>query len=292
MSKPKSTKLTTVKAAADAFVKSHRFDGLAFHYTRTVSRYVKLLVKHYGPRELDELTPEDLLKSMSKDWHNTTKANYLRVIKTFCAWARDNNYLPHDRRTVAERTKVPRVIPAEPEFFTPEEMRRLLTVAGMLVGGEEEYLLSLLVLGGFVGMRQSEICRVDWRDINLLPTFQAVRLSPRVTKTGSRRIAIIPPNAVLWLNHISDKTGPVVPAGMMQNINRPIGKLAKEAGVTWKDNGLRHSYVTYAMAKERNAYMVAEQVGNSPQILQRHYKGLVLEPDADEWFGITPDSIL
>ncbi len=46
------------------------------------------------------------------------------------------------------------------------------------------------------------------------------------------------------------------------------------------------------MAEEGNAYVVAERVGNSPQILQRHYKGLVLEPDADEWFGITPDSIL
>jgi hypothetical protein len=83
-----------------------------------------------------------------------------------------------------------------------------------------------------------------------------------------------------------------MPQHLGPNLNRYIGNLAKEAGVEWKNNALRHSYVTYAMAQERDAWKVAEQVGNSPRVLQAHYKGLVLATDATEWFGITPDNTL
>lgn len=292
MKKLLSTKPTTAKAAGEAFLKSRRFDGLSYHYIRTAKRYTQQFIRKFGPRELDSITPEELLGSAEKRWGPATKENYFRVIRTFCSWARDNDYLPHDRRTVAERVRKTRVILPEPEFFSPDEMRRLLSVAGLLVGGEEEYLLSLLVLGGFAGLRVSEICRLQWEDISITPTHQAVRLSPKITKTGARRIALLSENATSWLKHIKNRTGFVVPQWVIPNLNRYTGKLAKEAGVTWKNNGLRHSYVTYAVARERDSWKVAEQVGNSPRILQAHYKGLVMDTDADEWFGITPDNTL
>lgn len=290
MSKTKSTRAKTAVGASAAYLKSHRFEGLSFHHVRTVRKFMGLFTKHFGETPLDSITPEDVLKSMPKHWGATSKCNYLRSIKTFANWARDNDYLPYDRRTFAERIRKPKEVPAEPEFFTTDEMRRLLTVGAMLVGGEEEFLLSMLVLGGFVGMRVSEVGRVKWEDIDL--THKAVRLTPKITKTASRRIALIPDNAVAWLSHIKHKTGFVMPQHLIPNLHRHTGSLAKEAGVEWKNNALRHSYVTYAMAQERDAWKVAEQVGNSPRVLQAHYKGLVLATDAAEWFGITPDNTL
>lgn len=290
MNKPKSTKPKTANAAALAYLKSHRFDGLSHHHVRTVRKHVQVFTKYFGNDPLDSITPEDVLKSMPKAWGQTTKSNYIRAIRTFATWSRDNDFLPYDRRTFAERIRKPKPEPTEPDFFSPEEMRRLLTVAGLLVGGKEEYLLAILVLGGFVGMRVSEVTRIRWSDIDL--THNAVRLTAKITKTSSRRIALIPENGVTWLNHIKHKEGFVVPQQLIPNINRYIGNMADEAGVAWKNNALRHSYVTYAMAKERDAWKVAEQVGNTPRVLQAHYKGLVLLPDAEEWFGITPDNIL
>lgn len=290
MIKSKSTKPKSASATAAAYMKSHRFDGLSHHHIRTVKKHIQLFTKHFGEKPLDSITPEDVLKSMPKVWSPVTKANYIRAIKTFATWARDNDYLPYDRRTFAERLRKPKPEPMEPEFFSPEEMRRLLTVAGLLVGGGEEYLLAVLVLGGFVGMRVSEVTRIRWSDIDL--PHGAVRLTAKITKTSARRIALIPENGVTWLNHIKHKEGFVVPQQLIPNINRYIGHVADEAGVAWKNNALRHSYVTYAMAQERDAWKVAEQVGNSPRVLQAHYKGLVLLPDAVEWFGITPDNIL
>lgn len=290
MSKTKSTKPKTATEAVQSYLKSHRFEGLSTHHIRTVRKHMGIFTRHFKSTLLEDVTPEDVLRSMPKSWGQTSKANYIRAVKTLANWARDNDYLPYDRRTFAERIRKPKEVPAEPEFFTPDEMRRLLTVAGMLVGGAEEFLLSILVLGGFVGMRASEIGRIGWADIDL--THKAVRLTPKITKTASRRIALIPDNAVEWLSHIKDKTGFVVPQPLIPNLHRYTGSLAKEAGVEWKNNALRHSYVTYAMAQERDAWKVAEQVGNSPRVLQAHYKGLVLLPDAVEWFGITPNNTL
>lgn len=290
MNKTKSTKPKTAAATTQAYLKSHRFDGLSFHHIRTVRKHMDIFTKHFKETPLDEITPEDVLCSMPKSWGQTSKANYIRAVKTFATWARDNDYLPYERRTFAERIRKPKEVPLDPEFFTTEEMRSLLRVSSMLVGGAEEFLLTLLILGGFVGLRASEIGRLKWIDIDL--THKAVRLTPKITKTSSRRIAIIPDNAATWLEHIKEKTGFIVPQQLMPNLNRYIGNLAREAGVEWKNNGLRHSYVTYAMAQERDAWKVAEQVGNSPRVLQRHYKGLVLLPDAVEWFGITPNNTL
>jgi len=290
MNKTKSTKPKTATAAVQSYLKSHRFDGLSFHHIRTVHKHMNIFSKHFGDKPLEEIIPEDVFRSMPKHWGQTSKANYIRAVKTFATWSRDNDYLPYDRRTFAERIRKPKEAPLEPEFFTTEEMRNLLTTAGMLVGGEEEFLLSVLVLGGFVGMRSSEITRVKWTDIDL--AHKAIRLTPKITKTSSRRIALIPDNAVAWLNHIKDKAGFVVPQQIIPNFNRYTGNLSKEAGVEWKNNALRHSYVTYAMAQERDAWKVSEQVGNSPRVLQAHYKGLVLASDAVEWFNITPDNTL
>ena len=290
MTKTKSTKPKTATSTVQAYLKSHRFEGLSIHHIRTVRKHMGIFVKYFKEAPLEEVTPEEVLCSMPKNWGQTSKANYIRAVKTLANWARDNDYLPYDRRTFAERIRKPKEVPLEPEFFTTEEMRRLLTVAGMLVGGEEEFLLSLIILGGFAGLRSSEIGRLRWVDIDL--PHKAVKLTPKITKTSSRRIALLPDNGAAWLEHIKDKSGFVVPQHLIPNLNRYIGTLAKEAGVEWKNNALRHSYVTYAMAQERDAWKVAEQVGNSPRVLQAHYKGLVLLPDAVEWFGITPDNTL
>jgi integrase len=290
MSTIKSIKPKTATTAGQAYLKSNRFEGLSHEHIRTVRGHIRTFSEHFGEKLLEKITPDEVLRSVPKHWGPTSRANYVRALKTFANWARDHDYLPYDRRTFVERIRRTKPTYAEPEFFSPEEMRRLLTVAGMLVGGREEYLLSLLVLGGFVGIRTSEIGRLKWSDIDL--PHNAVRLTPKITKTSTRRIAIIPANGVAWLNHIKDKTGFVMPQHIIPNLHRHTGILASEAGVDWKNNALRHSYVTYAMAQERDAWKVAEQVGNSPRVLQAHYKGLVLSSDAEEWFSVTPDNTL
>ena len=66
---------------------------------------------------------------------------------------------------------------------------------------------------------------------------------------------------------------------------------AKAAGVEWKHNALRHSFISYRVADIKNVDQVALEAGNSPDIIFQHYRELVAEVTAKEWFVVTPDLV-
>jgi hypothetical protein len=63
---------------------------------------------------------------------------------------------------------------------------------------------------------------------------------------------------------------------------------AKAAGVRWKANALRHSFISYRVAQTRDVAATALEAGNSPKIVFAHYRQLCTEAEAADWFGIVP----
>jgi hypothetical protein len=59
-------------------------------------------------------------------------------------------------------------------------------------------------------------------------------------------------------------------------------------GIEWPRNVLRHSFITYRIAKVKSADQVALEAGNSASIIFKHYRELATEDAADQWFGIMP----
>ena len=60
--------------------------------------------------------------------------------------------------------------------------------------------------------------------------------------------------------------------------------------VQWKNNALRHSFISYRVAQIQNVNQVALEAGNSPAIIFRHYRELVTSEQAREWFSIVPST--
>ncbi len=58
----------------------------------------------------------------------------------------------------------------------------------------------------------------------------------------------------------------------------------------WKQNALRHSFISYRMAMVKDANQVALEAGNSPDIIFRNYLELVTQTQARSWFGIEPEA--
>ena len=54
----------------------------------------------------------------------------------------------------------------------------------------------------------------------------------------------------------------------------------------WKQNALRHSFISYRMAMVKDASQVALEAGNSPDIIFRNYLELVTQTQARSWFEI------
>lgn len=71
-----------------------------------------------------------------------------------------------------------------------------------------------------------------------------------------------------------------------KTINHMVSEFAREQGIEWVKNGLRHSYASYRLADCHDAPKVALEMGNSPQIIFRNYRELVPPVEAKKWWRI------
>jgi integrase len=205
-----------------------------------------------------------------------TRNSMLTSIRTFFSWAKAVSYLPKNQETEAEAVPKLRAADTEAEIFAPEEMRKLLEAA-------PPPLIPFLVLGGFPGFRTAEIGRLDWSAVDFERLIITIRAGQ--AKTASRRIVPMSDNLAAWLLPHRQQRGPIVSA---VEPYRGAKALAKELGVRWPQNVLRHSFISYRLALIKNVQQVALEAGNSPAIIFKHYRELTTEDRAHEWFGILP----
>lgn len=167
------------------------------------------------------------------------------------------------------------------DIFTPDEMEKLLKHA-------EPVLVPVLAIGAFAGLRTAEIERLDWAEVNL--KTRLIEVKAQKAKTRARRLVPITKNLATWLKPLAQSAGKVWPqsAPYLFELQREAGKAA---GVPWKHNALRHSFISYRLALVKGVDQVALEAGNSAQMIFQHYRELVTEKAAKAWFGITPESI-
>jgi integrase len=183
------------------------------------------------------------------------------------------------------------------EIFTPIEIARLLEAAR----AEYPAFLPCLAIGAFAGLRSAEIERLEWSDIDL--TARHIIVAASKSKTASRRIVPIADNLAEWLRPYSGRQGKVwtgnhfefydvqqeLAAATAVEADEKKGIKAQKP-VTWKQNGLRHSFASYRFAQSGDAGRVAGECGNSASVIHRHYRELVKPADAERWFAVKPEA--
>jgi integrase len=228
---------------------------------------------------LDEL--DRYFRSVSQT--GRTRNNHLGYVKTFFKWAQEwGGYVPEGKMLI-EKIKPYEEQSFKIEVFSPDEISKLLNAA-------TDKLRPYLAVGAFAGVRCAEISRLNWEDIDF--ETRSIKLSSEVTKTKRRRLAAMSDNLIQWLNtHTGPKTGPLV--AVPTRLHKDIAQLCNEAKVAWKDNALRKSYISYRMAQpDADAIQVSKQCGNSPAMVEEHYKELVSPKVAEEWFSVCPTTLL
>ena len=221
-----------------------------------------------------------------QEWLDTQKfssqsyMDYRRRLSTLFKFAVARGYASDNPVEGVEKIKVRN---GDVGIFTPGEMAKLLEAA------RQNYpdFLPALAIGGFAGLRSAEIERLAWSDIHLAERHIVVGAAK--AKTASRRIVPISDNLAVWLAPYAAKQGKVWP-GTHEAFYETQSDTAAAAGVKWKSNALRHSYVSYRFAKIGDAGRVAGECGNSPAIIHRHYKELVKPTDAERWFAVKPET--
>lgn len=184
-------------------------------------------------------------------------------------------YLPADHKGVPRPTKR-RPAKLAVQVFSPEEMWKLLKAAT----GDQRVALAI---GGFAGVRADELKPLRWEHINFEECHIVV--PDAVAKCEERRIVPMADNLRAWLLPLRRDTGPEC---SFANLSIVYERTAKRAGIPWKRNGLRHSYISYRVAFIKNVAQVAFEAGNSPVMVHRHYLKCVTEATAQRWFDLTP----
>jgi integrase len=269
---------TTVGQLADEVLAAKRKDGMSEDYLADLKLRLARFRRDFGDRPIAAIGVEELdnwLRAL--EGSPKSRANYRANIGVMFSYATKRGML--DSNPVL-RTAKPKLVDSPPEIFTVDELRALLEAA-MRISPD---VLPMLAIGGFAGLREAEIQRLDWNEIDFARGHIEVKAAK--AKSARRRIIPIQPNLATWLQPYSGMTGPVVPVGA----RRKLARVRTAAKLTfWPNNGLRHSFASYRLAAIHDAPRVSVELGHtSPQMLYSTYRELVLPTDAERYWTILP----
>jgi hypothetical protein len=243
-----------------------------------------VLKKWFGSMTLQQITGELLkTKLLESDYSPVTKRNLIDAIKAREFFAKRKRYVPRNFDSPFEDVPLPKIRPKKHPVFTPEELTRLFIV---LRPSQLLYVATVCFGGG----RCAEGWKLKYSDF--LDEENIVCIDADVAKNPSRRTIDQTPNLQAW-KAIAPKKGPDAPLISKHEAKKVYSDKARlrEVGVVWKKNALRHSFISYHLARHRDIWLTRELAGNSPGIIQSNYKALVTPSAAEAWFNITPISV-
>jgi integrase len=269
----------------EELIEAKRALGVSAVYLKDLGRLEKFCKAHNRP--LLSITVADVeqfldgLKAAAR-----TRNNYRRNLTTVFQFASRRGYAPKNYDLMDGVAKA-RTEEAEVEIFSPVEFQEMMAAA-------RQEMISYLAIAAFAGLRAAEIQRLDWKEVNLAERH--IEIKAAKSKTASRRLVPITDNLYLWLASRREESGQVAQFENMakqidwlvRDINKQRVEAKKAPDFSWKHNGLRHSFISYRLATEKDTAQVALEAGNSPNMIFKHYRQLVTEAEANRWFAIKP----
>jgi integrase len=269
---------TTVSELTKEVLKAKQKDDRSRAYLDDLRKRLTRFCKDFGDRSVAAITVQELdswLRNL--ELSPKSRANYRANVGVLFSYAERLGMI--DRNPIL-RTGKPKLIDKAPEIFTVDELRSLLAAATQTAPD----VVPMLAIGAFAGLREAEIKRLDWAEVNLARGHVEVKASK--AKSARRRIVPILPSLAAWLRPYSQKGGHVVPA----NARKKLAKIRKAAALLkWPNNGLRHSFASYRLAAIHDAPRVSAELGHtSPQMLYGTYRELVHPEEADRYWQVMP----
>jgi integrase len=236
---------------------------------KRLSEALKAFAEYHGISSLDDLPP-DKVREFRNAWPLSprTAAKELERLRAFFRFCQENEWIGNNPAKVIKAPQV-KVNPRIP--FEESEIRKILEKAND--DRERTFVLTLRHTGLRIG------------DASLLRTehFQDNRIFLYTTKAGTPVSVVIPPSLVALLKSLKPVAGYFFLRGestyMHTTANtwrRTIKRMCKDAGV-YPDHPhrFRHTLAADLLVKGASVEDVAAILGNSPQIVQKHYSQFI-----------------
>lgn len=276
---PANREVRTVQQVADELVALKENRQSSERYIQDLRARLNAMAKKFSAN-VDSLTTADIQQWLDgMDAAPRTIRNFRSAASALFKFAEARAYISKGENPVlaTEQIKSKSVSPIE--IYSPKEIRLLLDAAA------NDFKPSIAIQA-FSGLRTAEVQRLDWQNIKLERGH--IEITAGNAKTASRRIVPILPNLAVWLKPYAKKAGLLFQGGNSTAFNTKQNETSIAAGISWKANALRHSFISYRVAAVQNVAQVALEAGNSPAMIFGHYRELVTADDAKAWFSIEP----
>lgn len=235
------------------------------NYRESLKGYLDRFAQGRG--DLASVTTNDIEVWLANFPNQNSRKTWMTRLATLFSFAKRKGYIEKNPITPIDRVTIDR---KPPQIVTIEQSRTLVDRC-------PDNCKPYLVLGMYAGIRPEEIQRIDWSHI----CFETgtVRVDG---KTRRSRIVTLEPIAVNLLEPYRKPKGPVAPSkGVLRGWKRRSRALL---GGKWTADILRHTYASYAIAKIGDEAKVAKAMGNSPDVLFKHYYVPVTEQAGKDFF--------
>ncbi len=247
--------------------------------------------KGFSVSSIERHHVEQWLHKLAKDFHPRTVNHHRTAIVLAFNDAVETGFI---EKNPAERVRPMKVVEADTEILSCSQIVELLKVA-------DSSILPAFAIGAFAGVRDSEIKKLRWEDIN----FQtgAIHVRGKNAKSAKNRHVDISENLSKWIKPLAKASGPVWPvngrklhdqAKLDAGFANPdrLTEKQKESRTSWQQwpkNGLRHSYASYHLAHFKQAAELALNLGHRDTgLIFAHYRALVTAEDAAKYWAIAP----
>jgi integrase len=202
--------------------------------------------------------------------------NCLLTLRTVFAWGVARGDL---LANPAAAVDVPTVLDKPPAIHTPAEVRRVLESSL----ASDPTVCRVFAVRYFGGLRTSEAVALSENEIRPAGA-KYIEVTAAKSKTRKRRLVEIQPALAAWLK-VTAAAGAALP---LAQVNNRLRAAVIAAGVPWSAGVCRHSFVSYHLARFKNAGRTALEAGHSENILFAHYREVVTAAAAREFWRILP----
>jgi integrase len=271
---------TTGQIVADAveeFRQAKKAAGRSDAYLKEIKYRLGGFAKAFN-LEVRELVAQDVADYLERlNLHPRTYNNQLSMLRTFLRFCQVRGWLSKHENLLSSAERRSRK-QSEIEIFTPGELRKILAVA-------TPHVATCFALQAFSGIRTAELLRLTWHDLERRPGY--IEITAQQAKTGARRLIPIASNLAAWLRAAPHNGNRL----WNRSSNRYVvaqALAASNAGIAWRKNALRHSFISYRLALRQDVAAVSLEAGNSARVVFTNYRELCAEAEAYDWFSIMP----
>ncbi len=279
----KSSSNVTLKAAVELFQEEREKQQVSKRTSEALYYNCAAFLRGREVRAISSITRGEIVEYL-KPYSGRTYNTYLASLRTFFKWAVASKLTtesPADS-VIKIKTRNLQDDDLEPAILSVDQCRRLLRSAIQVDPGMVAYIAACL----FGGLRpEREAAGLSWRDVG-----DQVLVMAKNAKSRQRRW-VSNPLLMEWLAF-----GAIACAGALPVVGcrSRMERVRKDAGLLtgWGHDCMRHTFASMFMATHGAEKTIAQLGHGNYDMLFRHYRALVPEAVAKEFWSMRPSTLI